>query len=520
MIRFAFGLLALAAAAPRKAQPNLRQALVAKEAQLHAASAPGIPDGMGAPRPFGRSFHDAPVGNMDWVNHKPRIFVVGDMDPTAPMDRLDGVAQHASVTGAMPAAPAGERPIFPDDRKPPMSPDWMPSKRVSRRTFPQQPPRGNGGVGEGGGLDNPDGASPLIDIDKRRLIAKPDRLRPGKGPPVVGSLKRELLDDPAKNYPLLAPKDRLASGEVEAVAPADEIPAYVSRYLEQRVNLDQRRITEKRLAEEWERVDLNKDGVVSDEEFRMVLGERQGKAADEMDRLWHRYHQSEGDFMSKEEFLRLARTGYDLGTISREDVQSMMTPVNMKGLGFWGAGATCPAGAFVTGVQVKKMSARPSPALDDSGVNALRFQCSDGSQVHTAEGLDGEWSNWTHCPTGQAVYGFRSQGRSPRNGLDNAGITGLEFTCRASDLSEVSKLSFVNSTTVQAAWSKEMRCPVKETVCGAQVNVVQDAGDSMGVADLRVYCCTSPMDCSQICSGAKLGIKLVKCRACLKAVGA
>ena len=85
--------------------------------------------------------------------------------------------------------------------------------------------------------------------------------------------------------------------------------------------------------------------------------------------------------------------GYDLGTISRKDVSAMMTPSNMKGvalvfaqrpsplerllagLGFWGAGATCPAGAYasasqrlgsyagdservvteVTGAQIKKM---------------------------------------------------------------------------------------------------------------------------------------------------------------------
>lgn len=187
----AFGLVAVKAAAPQKVRPSLRQ--VADKVLV--AEAHTVAAGRSVPRLFGRSFHDAPVGNADWVNHKPRIFVLGDMDPTAPMDRLDGVAQHASLTGAMPAAPAGERLPLLEDGTPPMAPDWMPSKKIRQRTFPQQPPRGNSGVGEGGGLDNPDGASPLINIDKRRLIAKPDRLRPGKGPPVVGSLKRELSID-------------------------------------------------------------------------------------------------------------------------------------------------------------------------------------------------------------------------------------------------------------------------------------------------------------------------------------
>eukprot|EP00439_Symbiodinium_sp_Y106_P069193 s301_g11.t2 len=417
--------------------------------EVLVAEAHTVAAGRSVPRLFGRSFHDAPVGNADWVNHKPRIFVLGDMDPTAPMDRLDGVAQHASLTGAMPAAPAGERLPLLEDGTPPMAPDPLTAKLACMLAC------------EGGGLDNPDGASPLINIDKRRLIAKPDRLRPGKGPPVVGSLKRELSIDGTQGL------DRLSSGEAEAVATVDQVPAYVSRYLEQRVNLDQRRITEKRLSQEschpeWDRADVNKDGVVSDEEFSLELHDRQGKSADEVERLWERYHQSEDEFMTKAESLRLARTGYDLGTISRKDVSAMMTPSSMEGLGFWGAGATCPAGAYVTGAQIKKMKALLSPSVDESGVNALRFQCSDGTKVATAEGPDGEWSNWTSCPAGQAVYGFRSQGRSPRSGLDNAGITGLEFSCRASDLSAVSKLNF--STTEEAAWSEELRCPPGETV--------------------------------------------------------
>ena len=62
--------------------------------------------------------------------------------------------------------------------------------------------------------------------------------------------------------------------------------------------------------QEWDRADVNKDGVVSDEEFSLELHDRldgqtfgicsyncfstsirQGKAADEIERLWQRYHQ-------------------------------------------------------------------------------------------------------------------------------------------------------------------------------------------------------------------------------------
>ncbi|CAK9082595.1 unnamed protein product [Durusdinium trenchii] len=438
--------------------PRLRQTDV-KKASLLAASAQheGLPHGVGAPRPFGRSFHDAPVGNTDWVTHRQRIFVISDMDPTAPMDRLDGSSDHASLTGAMPAKPGGETVLTLDDGKPPMAPDRMLSKRALKpRTFPER----------GGVLDR---------------------------------------ESPLSN---------------EAVAPVDRVPPYVSRYLEQRANLEQNRVIQKRLDEEWTRADVNKDGVVSEEEFTMELKDRQAKKKDEIERLWQRFHQSEDKFMSKEEYFRLARTGYDLGTITRDDVASVMTPDNMKGLGYWGAGATCPPRSFAMGVRIKKMEASISNAsVDDSGVNAVKFLCSNGSEVSTAEGPDGDWSNWTLCPKGQRVYGFRSQGHSFRKGLDNAGITGLEFSCRKPDMSDISRLSFSNFSSFEVAWSKELRCVPGSAICGAQANLVKDAKDSMGIADLRVYCCELPVDCSEICTDATRGMKLVKCRACQQVMG-
>jgi len=451
-------ILALGLAHAHKAQPRLRRR-DATEASLLAADHKGLPPGFGAPRPFGRSFHDAPVGNVDWVTHRQRIFVIGDMNPTAPMDQVS--ADHASVTGAMPAKPGGETVLRVDDVKPPMAPDRMQPKRILHpRTFPDEPLGGHDVSGEGSPLSN------------------------------------------------------------TAVAPVDRLPSYVTRYLDQRANLEQKRMAKKRVDEEWNRADVNKDGVVSEEEFSVELNERQEKKKDEIERLWQRYHQSESKFMTKAEFSRLARTGYDLGSISRQDVSTVMTPENMKGLGYWGAGATCPPRSFAIGAQIKKMKASLAhPSIDDSGINAVKFRCSDGSEVSTAEGPDGNWSSWTLCDEGQSIYAFRSQGHSPRKGLDNAGITGLDFRCRIPDLSEMSHLSFSDgNVTSQVAWSKELRCPPGSAICGAQANLVKDVEDSMGVADVRMYCCNAPVDCSTICSDASRGMKLVKCKACQQAL--
>eukprot|EP00931_Biecheleriopsis_adriatica_P090935 TRINITY_DN64840_c0_g1_i1.p1 TRINITY_DN64840_c0_g1~~TRINITY_DN64840_c0_g1_i1.p1 ORF type:complete len:557 (+),score=123.03 TRINITY_DN64840_c0_g1_i1:152-1822(+) len=494
-----------------------------------------LPPGMGPPRPFGRTFRDAPIGNTDWVNNKRKIFVAGNMDPTAPMDEIDGTPEHASVSGARPIEPHSTLdPAI--DAPPPMAPDWMLATKIRQRTFPQQPPRGTSGTGQGGGLDNPEGTSPLVDIDKRRLVSKPDQLRPPKGPPVVGGLKEEFLDDASLNYPLQAPKDRLPNGEPEAVAPYDAVPKYVSRYLEQRAVKDQQRANEKRLKEAWKRVDTNMDGVVSSSEFQGELRGRQQKSTEEAERLWEKYHQSEDDFMTEDEYRRLTIAGFDLGSITREDVSSVMSPTGMKGLGFWGAGATCPKSTFVTGAKLKVAKVTKDPAVDDTGVNAVMFRCSDGTQVSTAEGPKGDWTEWQDCPKGQMIYGFRSKGMAPRSGVDNLGITSLRFNCRKPDLSEISSVSFsakaeadatmgflnggapVDATT-EEGWSRALRCAPRDSVCGAQANLVKDTSDDQGVADIRLYCCHAPIDCTEVCTGAKMGIQLVKCKACREAEG-
>jgi len=513
-------LLGLAQAAPEVRQ-NLRNGHV--EEADHTALLSGLPKGFGPPRPFGRTFQDAPVGNFDWVNHGHPLFVTRDLQPTAPMDRLDGQSDHVTFTGAMPRDPIKSTSNFKNDLSPPMQPDLMPATRIRTRTFPQQAPRGRADNAVGSGLDSPSGSSPLIPMEKRRLIAKPDRLRPPLGPPVVGSLKAELLDDPADNYPLAAPQDKLPHGETEAVAPLDQVPREVSKYLEQRAVMDSFRIAENYIEEEWKRVDSNMDGVVSVEEFGSEMNGRQEKSQEEALRLWEKFHQSEDWFMTKAEFTRLARTGYDLGTIQREDATAKLTAPNLKGTGYWGAGATCPSSTYVTGARIKVQKGK---AKDRTGINALEFHCSDGSKAATAEAPDGEWTPWEDCAEGQAIYGFRAMGAPPARGFDDSGLANLEFSCRKPDLSKLSKLNFAGAKpstedvpASQGGWSNEMQCGARETVCGAQANVLKEGEDKMGVADLRIYCCASPIDCTSVCTDAETGMNFARCKVCRQAAG-
>lgn len=485
--------------------------------------------GWGTPRWGGRAFHDSPVADNDWVNMKPPIPVVDDLNPVAPMDRLDGKSAHGSLTGAMPAMPSTVMGSHVD-APPPMAPDYVPPQDSRMRVFPLQAPRG--GLGPSameGGLDNPEGSSPLIHIARRHLVAKADRLRPPPGPPIVGDLTEDFLNSAAENYPLSAPIEYFPGGP-EAVAPVDKVPADVARYLEQRVDREAKLAEAKRVELAWRTADANMDGLVSADEFKAELSGRQGKKNEEVQRLWEKYHHEETKYMNKAEFQRLARTGFDLGTIPRKDVSHMFAPQELPGLGFWGSGASCPVDTYVKGVSLKIMpQSSASDPKDDSGINAVKFRCSDKTEVTTIEAKDGEWQPWAECPAGQVVYSFRYIGKKPVTGHDNAGLEGLEFGCRSQDLSEVSKLDFAKlggsvegEGKPNGRWSKDYHCQASESICGAQANILQghQKGDAMGVTSMRFYCCQSSIDCTSICSDATSGIKEVKCRVCKKGAGA
>eukprot|EP00933_Yihiella_yeosuensis_P061140 TRINITY_DN63966_c0_g1_i1.p1 TRINITY_DN63966_c0_g1~~TRINITY_DN63966_c0_g1_i1.p1 ORF type:complete len:548 (+),score=124.21 TRINITY_DN63966_c0_g1_i1:146-1789(+) len=487
-------------------------------------------DDRGAPMWGGRSFDESAVSGNDWVHLIAPIAVVDNLDPYAPMDRIDGVSAHPSTFGSLPGTPNAP-PGKHSDPAPPIPVDFVPKEESRQRTFPLTSPRKGAGSAEGaGGLDDPPGAPQLIPIQHRRLIGKSDRLRPPRGVPVISPILQHATMAVADNYPLMAPEDQLPGNIPEAVAPVDKVPKKIAQYFEQRVDGESRRLEHIRLTKAWNQADGNKDGVVSRSEFNREMMAVQSKTAEEADRLWEKYHTAESKFMTKPEFDRLARTGFDLGTITRGDVSTVLSP-HYPATGVWASGAKCPSGTYVTGVQLKIMSPGPvNVVVDDTGVNALKFECSDGSVVKTAEGSDGKWLEWGKCPEGQYIFGFRARGKAPVLGMDNAGITGLEFSCRKRDLSDIKHLNFdslagkavaAETSAHQGGWSNEIMCGPKETVCGAQTNLLDEKGakDNMGMENIRVYCCNSPIDCTDVCTDAITGIRAVKCRACRHAAG-
>jgi len=452
------------------------------------------------PRWGGYTFDNSPAAFNPWSAPLPiPEHILGDLEPVAPLDRVD----HAGIDSYSGAAPLQPSQRLADARniQNPMASDWVPPLHRPV-TFP----------GEHGPADAaPD--DPSVPLREKNVVPRMDVLRPKYG---TMDYAWSHFVNPAFNYPGVAPADKVPG---EPVATGDTVPARFAKFVDQVHARNMKAKQGKMVGQVFNNSDLDQDGAVSPGEFARVLQGQQNKSSEESDRLWNKYHTSPGTDMTKDEFKSLADGGFDLGAIPRDDIGTVLAPPGLLSRGFWGSGAACPPGEFMTGARLKIMP--PTHGADNTGLNAVGVRCTDGTEKQTVEGPDGVWTPWQQCPDGQQVYSYRLRNQMHVPGRDDAGIQGLELRCRAPDLSGFSTLSFTKfvSGIVAAGWTPELMCPPKQAVCGAQANVLRDQGnaDDMGMTNIRVYCCNKQVDCNNICSGGG-AMRSVKCSVCKQVV--
>mmetsp|Transcript_11051 Transcript_11051/g.39007 ORF Transcript_11051/g.39007 Transcript_11051/m.39007 type:complete len:549 (-) Transcript_11051:63-1709(-) len=480
-----------------------------------AASSKREVPGWGQPMWGGRSFEDSVANVNPWAKVR-EVPVVSDMDPVAPLDRLD--KDTTSVTDAAPLEPGL---VSAESHPPPprsLQSDWV-APYSFPRTFPAD-------------LESSEvlgkSSSPVLPLTERNLIASKDKLG---------------------NYPLVAPADRILTSRDRAagwvgvsdfdpwpVASTERVPERFSKYFQQVHDRELERTAKMRTDKGFKDADLDSDGSLSREEYMARVSGYQNKTEKEAEALWNKVHDGESDSMNKAEFSRLFNSGFDLGAIPRNDISSMMPLTGGPEIGFWGSGAACPLGGYVRGARLKVMSPAGG-AADDTALNGVAFKCTTGQEVKTVEGPDGQWTAWAECPEGQQVYSVRAKINAFMPGCDNTGLESLDLGCRMPDLSSMAKLRFGDGNAAVAlgpgalakggsshggGWSNEMMCDSHSAVCGAQAHVVRDQGDkgdNLGVANLRVYCCSAPVDCRAACGPQNDGPGSVGCQVCRQAAG-
>jgi len=309
------------------------------------------------------------------------------------------------------------------------------------------------------------------------------------------------------------------------MAAEDAVPAQISRYVNQLHDADQGRHMAVEIEKWFQVVDADQDGSLSPAEYTEELEGHQKKSQEMADRLWQQFHKTDSADMSKSEFQALASTGFDLGQsfVPRKDIKLVLKPEYGTALGFWGGGTACPDGKYAAGIQLKIMPI--SPDKDNTALNGVKVHCDDGTVITSAEGPDGAWSELGKCPDGQKVYGFRVRNRAYTEGVDNSGINDVMFFCRTDSLDATSEIRFgdpardaqpgvvVGKATPakEGGWENELTCGSSLFLCGVQVRLyTEQPKDNIGVADMRFFCCSAPINCNEVCQGSDVAA----CQAC------
>ena len=102
----------------------------------------------------------------------------------------------------------------------------------------------------------------------------------------------------------------------------------------------------------------------------------------------------------------------------------------------WGEWQYCPPGGYVVGMMVKAESYQGSGGdywwwwmnrYDDSAYNAIRLACSGGEVLTSAEGLEGNWKNWTFTKSNKPIVSVNIRSQRPCGGCDDTSTNGLRF---------------------------------------------------------------------------------------------
>jgi hypothetical protein len=464
---------------------------------------------------FGLTFRDDPFAVNIWG--KGGSEVVENIDPVAPFDSMDK-PYHAidlrptnlRLSGAAPVEPGHTRAAIGYT-----SPDYVPPY-LHPRPFPDA-------TEEAAAAKARDAI--VIPIGERDVQAHEDRLRDPRFP------FRQL-----EAYPLTAPADRISPGPYP-LAPIDRVPKHYDQFVAQSMRRAASSSDLKSDLALFDRVDQDKDTAISAEEFKAEVQNHQGKTEAQEQALWKQYHNTPDPDMTKDEFVKLAETGFDLGQefVPRKDIMLKLNTPLPSHMGYWGGGAGCPNGTYITGARIKVKPNSPVSG-DNTAMNCINFKCSDGSVLKTVEGPDGDWTDWAECLQGQTVYSVSVRIEAYSTGLDNTGINDIMFKCRSPGHLDATTLMFgentpqqdqsgfvfvdgkyvprsqttVDDKTVvvgkgkvggQGGWSDEMTCGTNGAMCGGQGRLLNepDTKDNAGLTEYRFFCCNLPLNCAGPC---------------------
>ena len=158
--------------------------------------------------------------------------------------------------------------------------------------------------------------------------------------------------------------------------------------------------------------------------------------------------------------------------------------------GQWGSAQFCPGNSFVRSVRVKYQESQGGGDNDDTGVNGLELECSDGCMITSAVAEWGEWTPNMTCPgTNENGFmdklNFRSSGNLGQGLGDNddTGADGFRWCCT------VGWGWITAAGGYTGAWNAPINCPANHAIYGLQTKVARARrDDQIGLVTAKFFC--------------------------------
>jgi len=157
--------------------------------------------------------------------------------------------------------------------------------------------------------------------------------------------------------------------------------------------------------------------------------------------------------------------------------------------GVWGPEYRCKKGEFINAFRLR-VEKKQGAGVDDTGLNSIKVQCTDGIEGTSKEGFWGDWKPKHTCPSG-VVTSFNFMSEANQKGDDDAAGNNVNLKCEDGKTMKGEGVSWASSSW-DCPNNKMCSCPSGMALCGIKTKVEPKQGsgsDDTSLNQIEFICC-------------------------------